>query len=60
METNMKCNTSVSEKQEVVKKVGAQPCVVHTKVAEQLSMPLVTINNIMVNKKKHTSALCKH
>jgi hypothetical protein len=49
--TNMKCNTSVSEKQEIVEKEDAQSHV-HTKVAEQLSIPLVTVNNIMVNKSK--------
>jgi hypothetical protein len=41
---------SVSEKMEIIKKVDAQTHVMHKKVAEQLSTPASTLNN-MANKK---------
>jgi hypothetical protein len=41
----------VSEKLEIIKKVYAQSHVMHAKVAEQLSIPVSVVNNIMVIKK---------
>jgi hypothetical protein len=51
--THIKHNAlSVSEKLGIIKMVGAQPHVMHTNVAEQLSIPVSTLNNNnMVNEK---------
>jgi plasmid maintenance system antidote protein VapI len=50
--TNMKHKAlSVSEKLGIIKKVVTQPHVMHTEFAEQLSIPVSILNNIMANKK---------
>jgi hypothetical protein len=45
---NIKCKAlSVSEKLEIIKKADAQPYVMYTKAAEQLSITVSTLNNIV-------------